>query len=79
MEQLEWREAVEEARAAGESDELAQLHHRLREHAHEVFADLARAIDDRQDPGGAAEFVRRLMFMEKIQHEIDDALEALET
>jgi len=79
MEQMEWREAVEEARAAGESGELAQLHQRLRHQAREVFEELEHAIDERQDLDAAAETVRRLMFMEKIQHEIDDALEALET
>ena len=79
MEQMEWREAVEEARAAGESDELTQLHQRLRHHSREVFDELEHAIDERQDFNAGAEIVRRLMFMEKIQHEIDDALEALET
>ncbi|MCK0507709.1 Fe-S protein assembly co-chaperone HscB [Aromatoleum anaerobium] len=79
MEQMEWREAVEEARAAGEGHELTQLHHRLRHHAREVFNELERTIDERHDFAAAAEIVRRLMFMEKIQHEIDDALEALET
>jgi len=79
MEQMEWREAVEEARAAGQSDELAQLRHRIREHAREVLGDLERTIDAERDFAAAADVVRRLMFMEKIQHEIDDALEALET
>ncbi|AKU12661.1 co-chaperone [Azoarcus sp. CIB] len=79
MEQMEWREAVEEARAAGDSEELAQLHTRLRQHSREVFDELARQCDDEHDYAGAAETVRRLMFMEKLQHEIDDALEALES
>ncbi|NMG73958.1 Fe-S protein assembly co-chaperone HscB [Aromatoleum diolicum] len=79
MEQMEWREAVEEARSAGESEELTQLHTRLRQHAREVFDELAQQFDEQQDYVAAAETVRRLMFMEKLQHEIDDALEALET
>ena len=79
MEQMEWREAVEEARAAGEAEELAQLHTRLRQHSREVFDELACQCDDQHDYAGAAETVRRLMFMEKLQHEIDDALEALES
>ncbi|ANQ85205.1 co-chaperone HscB [Azoarcus olearius] len=78
MEQMEWREAVEEARAAGEVDELEQLHLRLRQHSREVHAGLADALDDAGDYPAAAETVRRLMFIEKLQHEIDDALEALE-
>ncbi|HJV26393.1 MAG TPA: Fe-S protein assembly co-chaperone HscB [Aromatoleum sp.] len=79
MEQMEWREGVEEARSAGDADELTQLHQRLRQHAREVFEELARQFDEQQDYAGAAETIRRLMFMEKLQQEIDDALEALET
>lgn len=78
MEQMEWREAVEEAREAAEIDDLEQLHQRLRQHAREVLAGLERALDERQDYAAAADTVRRLMFIEKLQHEIDDALEALE-
>lgn len=79
MEQMEWREAVEEARGAGQIEELEQLHLRLRGHAREVFDNLEQALDERRDYAAAAETVRRLMFIEKLQHEIDDALEALES
>lgn len=79
MEQMEWREAVEEARTAGDGDELGLLHQRLRQHAREVLAGLGRELDQAHDYSAAADTVRRLMFIEKLQHEIDDALEALET
>ncbi len=79
MEQMEWREAVEEARAAGEVDELEHLHQRLRQHGREMLAGLQQALDQQGDLEAAAETVRRLMFVEKLQHEIDDALEALES
>lgn len=79
MEQMEWREAVEEARQAGDVDALESLHVRLRTHAKEVMAGLGHALDDKADFDAAADTVRRLMFIEKLQHEIDDALEALET
>jgi len=78
VEQMEWREAVEEARAAGATDELEQLRQRLQVHAREVFAELEGFLDAQHDYPSAAEAVRRLMFIEKLQHEIDDALEALE-
>lgn len=78
MEQMEWREAVEEARDAAEIEDLEQLHQRLRQHAREVLGGLERALDDDGDYVAAADTVRRLMFIEKLQHEIDDALEALE-
>ncbi|MDX9698999.1 MAG: Fe-S protein assembly co-chaperone HscB [Rhodocyclaceae bacterium] len=79
MEQMEWREGVEEAREAGDETALTHLHQRLRNHAREVFDGLAEQIDTRHDLAAAAETVRRLMFIEKLQHEIDDALEALES
>jgi molecular chaperone HscB len=78
MEQMEWREAVEEAREAGEVDELEQLHLRLLHHAREVRGDLGRQLDVEHDHTAAADTVRRLMFIEKLQHEIDEALLALE-
>jgi hypothetical protein len=36
--------------------------------------DLRRALDEDKDLVLAAELVRRLMFMEKLRREIDDAL-----
>lgn len=79
MEQMEWREAVEEGRQAGDVDALEQLHQRLRLHAREVMISLGNELDQAHDFAAAADTVRRLMFIEKLQHEIDNALEALET
>lgn len=78
MEQMEWREAVEEARDAADMDELSQLHQRLRVAARGLIDTLHNSFDVAGDLQQAAEVVRRLMFLEKLQHEIDDALEALE-
>lgn len=78
MEQMEWREAVEDARTAMAIDELETLFKRLRAHAGDVFDSLAVQFDDQHDYAAAAETVRRLMFIEKLQEDINDALEALE-
>ncbi|HRP23568.1 MAG TPA: Fe-S protein assembly co-chaperone HscB [Thauera sp.] len=78
MEQMEWREAVEEAREAAEVAELEDLHRRLLQHSREVRAQLGRQLDDEHDYEGAADTVRRLMFIGKLQHDIDEALLALE-
>ncbi len=78
MEQMEWREAVEEARQAAEVEDLEQLHTRLLRHARAVRAELERQLDVEHDHAAAADTVRRLMFIEKLQHEIDEALLALE-
>lgn len=76
MEQMEWREAVEEA--ASDASELEHLHQRLRGQTRNLLNILEKQIDDEQAWESAAETSRRLMFLDKLQHEIDDALEALE-
>lgn len=78
MEQMEWREAVAESRAARDHHELEHLHHRLRERMADSYGELAELIDDRQDFETATDRVRRLMFLEKLLFEIDDAIAAVE-
>lgn len=79
MEQMEWREAVEEARDGTDVHELEQLHRRLVVHAREVNAQLATQLDGAPaDLDAASDTVRRLMFIEKLQQDIDDAIDALE-
>lgn len=78
IEQMEWREAVEEARAFNDNDALEQLALRLRMHLDEVIAPLADQLDAQHDHEAAADTVRRLMFLEKLRREIDDALAALD-
>ena len=42
------------------------------------YDELAALIDDAGDHAGAADRVRRLMFLEKLLHEIDDAIASLD-
>lgn len=78
IEQMAWREAVGEARAAGEQHELERLHHRLRHDMNERYNELAALLDDQGLLNEAADRVRRLMFLEKLLFEIDEAITALE-
>jgi molecular chaperone HscB len=78
MEQMEWREAVMEARNGGDHHELEHLHHRLRGDINGRYSELAVLLDDVGALDGATDRVRRLMFLEKLLHEIDDALASLE-
>jgi len=78
MEQMEWREAVEEAESAADATALEHLHQRLRNHTRELLGQLERQIDAEHAWNDAADTVRRLMFMERLRHQIDDALEALD-
>jgi molecular chaperone HscB len=78
MEQMEWREAVIDARNGGDHHELEHLHNRLRGDINGRYDELGRLIDDTGDHALATDRVRRLMFLEKLLYEIDDALASLE-
>ena len=72
MQQIAWREAVEDA--ASDGDALLRLLRELDRDESVMVDDLRRALDDDKDLSLAAELVRRLMFMEKLRREIGDAL-----
>lgn len=78
MEQMEWREAVMEARAGGDHHELERLHNRLRGDIDSRYDEIGRLLDEEKEFGLATDRVRRLMFLEKLLSEIDDALASLE-
>lgn len=78
MEQMEWREAVAEARQACDQEELEKLRRRVKARQAQRYEQLAEALDDRQDYPFAAERVCRLMFLEKLIAEIDNALAELD-
>lgn len=78
IEQMEWREAVAEARGERDLDGLEKLFARLRHELKSRYDELAALLDDRQDWETAADRVRRLMFLEKLLSEINDAIAALE-
>ena len=77
MAQMEWREAVEDARAAKNIDELDRLLATLRDEKRVRYDKLGAWLDSRADKP-AAEAVRQLMFLEKVQSDIGDSIAALE-
>jgi len=78
MEQMEWREAIGEAKDAADATELDHLGAKLRQTMHRLQDDIGQRLDQSHDYPGAAEAVRKLRFLEKLREEINDALEALE-
>lgn len=78
MEQMEWREAIAEARAAESPEALERLDARLRAEIQERHERLRLALDEQHHFTAAAEQVRELKFMEKLREEIHLALESLE-
>lgn len=75
VEQMELRERLEEARNA---DELGRLEQELFSLKEGLQAQIAECIDTRHDYGGAADLVRKLMFLEKLDEDINAAYEALD-
>ena len=82
MEQMEWREAVEEAHRGGDHHELEALHHRLRSDLDARYAEVGALLDAddhlQKNRANAASEVRKLMFLEKLLQDIDDAMAELE-
>ena len=77
MAQMEWRESVEDARGAKNMDELDRLLHDLRNEKTIRYSKLEALLASNADQP-AAEAVRQLMFLEKVQSEIGDSIAALE-
>ena len=77
MQQMEWREALDDARDAKDIAALEQLDTELRAARKRQLDDIAALLD-----GGhyeqAGERVRQLMFVEKFADEVGRAFEALE-
>jgi molecular chaperone HscB len=78
MQQMEWREAIEEAQRASDESALTDLETRLQHEMRGLEQFLAAKIDDEHNYVAAAEAVRKLKFMEKLAEETASALDALE-
>lgn len=76
MAQMQWREAIGEARAQHDVDALEHLAQELRAEMQALDAQLASALDEQQHWEAAAEMVRKMRFFDKLDEEIADALEA---
>jgi molecular chaperone HscB len=78
MQQMEWREAIEEASGSADARELDHMSSRLGAELKRLYAEIGVQLDERQDFHAAAETVRKLMFLEKVGHAIGEALEHLD-
>lgn len=78
MEQMEWREAIQEAGEARDAGALDKLELRLQHEVSALQERLAEEIDITGDYAAAAESVRKLKFLEKLAEEIASALDAMD-
>jgi molecular chaperone HscB len=74
VQQMEWREALDEARTVPEVESLADA---VASHREKALSALQDAIDERSDFAEAGQQVRALMFVERFADDVDHRLEAL--
>lgn len=78
MQQMEWREAIEEVVQSKDSAALDKLESKLRHDVRTLQQQLALVIDDERDYLAAAGIVRKLKFFEKLAEEISSAYDELD-
>jgi molecular chaperone HscB len=75
MQQMEWREAMDEARQ--DPDALLQLQDEVTQSLQALTRQIAVQIDDQQDLEQALENLRACLFLERFLEEIDHRISAL--
>ncbi|MDT7836099.1 Fe-S protein assembly co-chaperone HscB [Aquabacterium sp. OR-4] len=75
MQQMEWREALDEARGAAAVERIDE---QVAAQEGTLLAQLARQLDEAGDAPAAAQTVRALMFVKRFRDDIGRRLEALD-
>ena len=75
MQQMEWREAVAEARGERDAARLESLRADIGAEREEMLRQVERAIDRDANYDAGCSLVRKLRFLEKLDAEIEEALE----
>jgi len=79
MQQMEWRETLDEGRRAKDSTVLEEMEQRMQHTRSALEQELARDIDDARDFAAASGIVRKLKFLEKLAEEIGSAFDELDS
>ena len=75
MQQMHWREALDEAKASRLPAAFGALEVELSDERGRLLAALQSALDEALDHAAAAALVRKLMFVERFAQELSDAQE----
>ena len=78
MQQMEWREELEDAKQARNIDALETLEKALKMEAKNLQAHFTNAFDDKKDYQTATEIARKLTFIDKVTTDIHKAIEQLD-
>ncbi len=73
VQQMEWREALDEATLLSDVEALADA---VAMHRTQALEQLQLTLDDQRDHGAASQQVRALMFVERFAEDVDRRLEA---
>ena len=74
MQQMDWREALDEAKTVDEMNEIA---YRSSKYGREQLSKIEQMIDMQKDFPAAAQQVRNLMFVERFSSEVDTRIDQL--
>jgi molecular chaperone HscB len=78
MQQMEWREALEDCKESNDIDGLEQLNKEMQQAAKELSLSLAILFDENNDLTAATETTRKLIFIDKVCDDINKAITELE-
>ncbi|MES2956743.1 MAG: Fe-S protein assembly co-chaperone HscB [Pseudomonadota bacterium] len=76
MQQMAWREALDEARDGAAGAELGALEAEVQAAERDLLAQLALLLDDESAPALAAERVRALMFIQRFRADLAERLDS---
>lgn len=78
MQQMEWREVMEDAKAAKNMSDLENLLAEMQLDAKTLQAELANFFDTKKDYKAATDATRKLIFIDKVCADIHKAIEHLD-
>lgn len=78
MQQMEWREALQDAQLARDMAALQSLERDLKAFAKTLQGQLASLLDEQNNYAEAGDVLRKVRFMDKLLEEIDATYEAIE-
>lgn len=79
MQQMEWRESLEDLKAAKNVDGLEGLYDEMQQAAQSLTQDLVVSLDEKSDLVAATDTTRKLIFIDKVCADIIKAIEWLES
>jgi len=76
MQQMQWREELDEAQSAKDLDQISQ---QCRQAERDVLLNIEQLLDQSHDYAAAVAQVRALMFIERFAADVNDRLDSIET